>query len=661
MKDSQLYLCLDYESRSECDLKKVGAAEYARHPSTEILCVAWRTGTRETLAKETTHILDIKLRPHDIKRKLLVDLLNNPHIGIVAHNAGFEQVITEFVLGKHVTGLKPVARSRWICTAALAATHALPRNLEGACSVLGLEHQKDPEGRKLIRRHCVPQKITKTQTRKWNDDPRSLERLSLYCARDVTAMAGLFLRLPPLTPTERAVWELNQLINLRGLFVDRPLVATILKMIEVETESLISEAWSITGGIYPTQNAQIRKWCALNGAVLPNTQKKTIDDAIESGLVSGLVARVLQIRQSVSKTSTGKYAAFEQRSASGSRLRDLVMYHGASTGRDTGTGVQPHNLPRGTLGDLYDLAVDVVMTGDLEWVRALLGDPMSAFSSLLRAVIRATPGLTLYCGDFNAIEARVVFWLAGHQRGLDLFTGGRDPYREMAARIYSKQVKYVTDEERALGKSVILGCGFGMGAAKFEMTCKNNHIPITTELAELAVQTYRTTNAPVPQLWKNLERAAIAATRNPGKRYAINRTTWFVRDDFLYCELPSGRRLAYYEPIIKIEATTWGHEREVLYHGSVNPKTKQWESTGTYGGKLCENVTQAVARDIMVEAQLRTHAAGYIALISVHDELLNERTAGTIEEFEALMTQLPSWAKDLPIKVKAWSGVRYRK
>jgi DNA polymerase len=659
---TQKYLGFDFETRSECDLKTAGAFEYAKHPSTEVLCVAWRIGTKEELAEKPTRCWNVKLNPDAPKQLDLVKYLNDPDILLFCHNANFEQVITEFVLPKHVVGLKPIPLSRWICTAALAATHALPRSLDGATSALELPHLKDAEGVKLVKRHCIPQRITKKQKTIWNDDPAGLERLALYCARDVTAHTHLFLRLPPLTPTERRVWLLNQKINRRGVHIDRELAKAVTRMMVVETSALRRKAVELTGGIEPTQNAEIKRWCARKGVSLPNMQKKTIDDAITSGLVEGLIKQVLLIRQSASKTSTGKYAAFLARTKFDSILRDFVMYHGASTGRDTARGPQVHNQPRGTLGELYELAVEIVMTGDLEWVRALLGDPMSAFSSLLRAVITARPGLTLYSGDFNAIEARVVFWLAGHAVGLKMFTEqGRDPYREMAATIYTKKLKDVIPDEREVGKRAILGAGFGMGAPKFAMTCKQFGMPVTDQLAKRAIGAYRKQHQLVPALWKNLERAAIEATRNPGKRYTVNKTSWFVRNEFLYCELPSGRRIAYFRPSIRSELK-WDAEHETLYHWGENPKTKKWENAGTYGGRLTENVVQAVARDVMVEAQLRAEDAGFNALFSVHDELVNEcKRTNRLAEFEAIMAESPEWAEGLPIRVKAWEGIRYKK
>lgn len=302
----------------------------------------------------------------------------------------------------------------------------------------------------------------------------------------------------------------------------------------------------------------------------------------------------------------------------------------------------------------------------LELVRLLYGDPMQIFASILRGIIVAPKGRKLYCADYAAIEARVVFWLADHKDGLDAFALGRPIYEEMAAEIYSKLLSEVTKSERELGKRAVLGCGFNMGHLKFRETCKQQaNIDISEELAKVAVNMYRTKHVPVVRLWSNIERAAIAATKNPGKRYTINHTAWWVKDRFLWCRLPSGRCIAYRDPTVRQELPRWGgnEKRPVLYHWSVDPKTHQWVNGGTYGGRLVENITQAVARDVMAEAMLRCKPKGYDIVLTVHDEILAEcdEGLGAIDEFCNLVSELPPWATGLPVKAEGWTGYRYKK
>lgn len=662
MNRLQKYCVLDYETRSEAVLVSrsgkipaVGAYEYARHPSTRIRCAAWRTGTRETLKHRRTKGWCPRIGFGS--KEELIRVLKDPSYVIVAHNVFFERMITLFVLGIDV----PI--ERWECSAALSASYALPRKLEGVCDALKLPIRKDPKGKLLIQRHCKPRKPTKKNPSKWNNDPEGLAELLDYCMTDVDAEVGVFLTLNPLSKSEREVWELDQLMNFRGIQVDRAAVTKIQKVITAEIERLTKQVRIVTRGEISeaTKRDQAMRWLAREGAALPNLQKKTVNDAIESGKLPERATKFLKLRQSISKTSTAKYWAFEARTRTDSRLRDFQLFRGASTGRFIGTGVQPHNFPRGTLKDPDD-AILALLTGDRPYIRALYGDVIEAASSCLRGMITADRGERLYAGDFNAIEARVAFWLARHDDGLALFGEGRDPYREMAAVIYQVRLADVTPAQREVGKRAILGCGYGMGWKKFQSTCKDFGTPVTDQVAKRAVKAYRTQHKKVVNMWYAYERAAIAAVQNPGKRISQNRVTWFLRGKFLFCELPSGRRLTYYDPTIRFEKTPWGEKRPKLYHWDIHPKTKQWVNAGTYGGKLTENIDQATACDLMVAAMLRAEKRRFKVMITVHDEIVaSSKKAGRLKEFEDLMAEIPPWARGLPVKVKGFESFRYRK
>jgi DNA polymerase bacteriophage-type len=685
---SQQFCILDYETRSEADLKKIGGFEYANHPTTQIMCAAWRVGTREELAysvkakrlwEKENPLASWRLNPHRAKIWSsafkdsdsvdgLWDVFFDRNMILVAHNALFEQLITRFVLSRRLKNpddkmaLGTLPHDRWYCTAARAAACALPRNLEGAGFALKLPIQKDMEGSRLLKKYWKPRKPTKNNPAKWHSKASELWRIMQYCVTDVDTETLLFLTLPDLNPLEKQVWLLDQRINFRGFRADRELVAQVLKMIEVETGNLNSETAGLGDFESTTQRDEVLKWLEAEGVFLPDLQAKTVSDAIKEGLVSGNAKRMLEIRQAVSKTSTKKYHAFEMRSRLDGRVRDILLYHGASTGRFSGMGVQPHNFPRGMSIDTA-LAAEVLRTGDLELVRLIYGDPMNIFSTCLRSVIYATEGMDLFCADYAAIEARILFWVAKHADGLSAYRDNRPIYEEMAAVIFGVPLSKVTKAMREVGKRAILGCGYGMGWKKFQATCKQFGMEVDEELAQRAVNAYRSLNQPVPILWKNLERAAIMAVRNKGTAYTINRTKWWVKDNFLWCELPSGRRLAYYGPEIRWEPTPWDEKMPRLYHWGVNGYTRKWECAGTYGGKLTENVVSAIARDLMVEAMLRIEKAGYTVTLSVHDEILAEREIGqgSLEEFENLMAECPAWAEGAPVRVEGWKGKRYRK
>ncbi len=651
---------LDYETRSEANLKLVGAYEYARHPSTEILCVAYG---RVDSVERPEAFAPARSKFKGIGDNLaILQILQDPDFDLIASNAFFERMITQFVFGRQYPELLNIPISRWHCVAAMASTHALPRDLARQGKILRLPITKNEDGKKLLRAHSIPQRLTKNNPNIWNDDPAGLTKLTDYCIDDVETSRGVWHALPKLIPRERKIWKLNQKINTRGLYVDRPLVQTVSKMVKTEVASLTGRFRELAGGEIQTagQRAKVLEWCKRNGVGLPNLQAKTVLDQLKKPTPDA-VRELLEIRQSISKTSTAKLGALEVRTRSDSRLHDYLMYHGASTGRDSGAGVQPHNFPRGAIKNM-DEACRVLMTGDLEWVRALLGVPMTAFSGALRGMIKASPGHELFCADFNAIEARVLFWLARHTEGLDMFTGGRDPYREMASKIYRVKLKDVTPEQREVGKRAILGCGFGMGWKKFMQTCELFGTPVSVKLAKLAVKTYREEHAPVVRLWYNLERAAILAVQTR-KTYTVNRTKWFVKGRFLYCKLPCGRSIAYCDPSIRFEKTPWGEMRPKLYHWGVDPKTKQWVNSATYGGKLTENVVQGTARDKMKDGELRVEGKGYRMLLSVHDEILAERKKGqgNLKEFETLMASHEKWSENCPVIAKGWQGDRYHK
>lgn len=664
----QVYCVLDYETRSKAELKKTGAYEYSRHKSTTIMCVAWRVGTRKQLRERSTQTrVWSPAFPSDygeLKRALL-----NPDVLLVAHNAFFEQVITRFVLTGliHNPELKEIPHERWICTASMARALALPGKLEGACIALSLPVQKDVVGHKLMLKLSKPRKPTKHNPAIWHQKKTDLLRLMEYCKTDVDAEVELFLAVPELIPVERKLWLLDQKVNLRGFHADRPLVKKIIGMIGEENVRFLRETKEITGGELEnvTQRDAVLRFISKHGVFLPDLKAKTVSDALSGGLAgNGAARRILEIRQAASKASTAKYPALEMRSRTDSRVRDNQVYHAASTGRFGGAGFQPHNLPRGTIGDT-DLAAEILSdpSTDLEMVRLLYGNPLDVFSSCLRSMIRASDGKELFGGDFAGIEVRVLFWVARHEAGLQAFRDLRDLYIEQATEIYKRKITKDDKVERQLGKKVILGAGFGLGKDRFFDSCKEDGIEITKELAASAIAAYRTTHSPVPKLWKNLERAAIAAVENRGKKYTINRTSWWVEGEFLYCELPSKRRLAYFGPSVKYRTTPWGEKKPTLHHFDVHPKTKKWVEVHTWGGTLTENVVQAVARDLMTEAMPRAEEKSYELLFTVHDELLAERDKGkgSEKEFEDLMSVPPTWAEGLPVKVEASVGLRYKK
>jgi DNA polymerase len=291
---------------------------------------------------------------------------------------------------------------------------------------------------------------------------------------------------------------------------------------------------------------------------------------------------------------------------------------------------------------------------------------MDALSQGLRGAIIAGPGAQLYVADYSAIEARVVMWLAGQEDALDIFRRGEDIYLDMATTIYHRVCTKSDAQERQLGKATILGCGFQMGASRFVDTAALYGITIDEDFSKGVVDAYRNKYPKVKTLWYDMEQTAVDALHrdNEGIPVECGKVEWLLDGRFLYCVLPSGRRLAYPNPQLTPRKTPWGETRMQLSFMGVDMHTHQWTRQSTYGGKLVENVTQAVARDVLAEALTRLEATGrYRPVLSVHDEIIAESSSkqSSVAAYEAIVTKNPGWADGLPIAAEAWHGTRYRK
>lgn len=665
------HLILDYETFSEIEIKKAGAFEYSMHPSTEILCCAFRIGTKKELPNAHTYLWVPGESSEDFS--VLISALSDPSLSLVAHNALFEQVITRNVLGKKYMysrkELQEIPVSRWTCTASLSRSIGLPGNLEGAGAALGLAHQKDKEGHRLMLKLTKPKRPSKKDPSTRHSNPEDYKRLAQYCKRDIAAEVDLFMKLPSLPPKERQIWLLNQEMNLGGFKVDRKLVKGALKLIDIETNKMDGEVKAITKGRVTSARQRDEFLYYLlrhEGMELPNLQAGTVQHALEQKkYTSENSKRLLEIRNSTSKSSTAKYKAFEIRSRSDGRARDNTIFFGAHTGREAGTGLQPQNLFKTVLSrEDLEAGLKLIRNGDVHAIQSIYERPMDLYASALRSCIIADDGCTLDVGDFATIEVRVLFWLCGNQRGLDALASGKDLYVEMAGKIFKISQDAVTKTQRQLGKTVVLGAGFGIGWKKFLQSCKQQKLEVSEALARSAVEAYRDTHKRVTIFWSNIEKAAIKAVQNPTKKYRLGYLTWEKSHDFLTVTLPIGRKLHYYKPKIIMKKTPWDQFKPCLTYLTQNSVTKKFERQESWGGVLTENVVQAVARDLLKEALLRIKADGKRQIIlEVHDEIVCERpkTVSNTEEFIKLMQQVPEWCPGLPIKVEAWSEPRYRK
>lgn len=642
-------LHLDFETRSCADLRKVGVYAYADDPSTEVLLACWALdeGPVKTWFRGTPV-------PQE-----LTSALADPSVTVCAHNAGFERLVLAKVLPASHWPTPGLAR--WDCTAARAARQALPRSLDGAGAALGLDVQKDKEGHALMMRMCKPRDYNEDGTPIWWEDADRMRRLAEYCARDVEVERELDRRLKPLSPLHQQLWELTETINDRGVEIDVEFATAAIARAETLRRELDAELNQLTNGAIKaaTNVPSLRDWLKEQGVILPDTDdeslaKKKLAEYLAREDLSPTVRRVLEIRLEAGKSSVAKYRAMIHRASKDGRVRGNFIYHGAATGRFAGSGIQPQNLPRKTVKD-WDEAranIDALSLDDL--------------SRMIRGTVRAKEGHTFVWADYAAIEARGIAWLAGADALVTQFAEGVDAYRTMAAVIYGVEPDHIAAEsvERQLGKQVILGAGYGMGAARFRVTCDGYGIPVDEVLAENAINAYRNTYPKVPMFWRAVENATRNAIQSPGKSFAAGRVSYRVEDNWLMCRLPSERVLFYANPRIATVESKFG-VRDVIQYDAVNPLTKKWNPEVTFGGKLAENVTQATCADLITGAMLRVEQAGYPVVLSVHDELVCEVPDDVVpfatRVIPKIMCEPPKWADGFPIKAEVKSGKRYGK
>jgi DNA polymerase len=659
---------LDFETRSEADLKKTGAWVYAQHPSTEILCLAAKFDDSPVNLVTGKQLLTAKILRQNHNAPLYKMIVEGTEI-FEAHNAFFEKAIWRNIMVKRF-GWPDIPDHRWRCSASVAAYHALPRGLQTAGAALNLDTVKDVEGKRVMLQLSKPKPKT-GGFMKEDEHADKFQTLYDYCKADVDAEHALSKRLGHLPSRELEIWQLDQKINSRGVYVDREAVDAALKILAEYLGKLTKEVEEIGEGFFQTvnQRAKVMEWCKLQGESVTAYDKAYLADTIKN-IKNPKVKRILEIRQALGKTSTAKYEAMKNSSAADGRIRDVLMYHGALTGRWSGKLVQFQNLPRGNIKDMAT-AIKLIKQGSAKRIEMLHGNVMTFMSAAIRGMICAPEGKLLVVSDFAAIEARVLGWLAGSEKMLKQFRNGEDLYKDMASKIYHVPVEEVTSEQRQLGKAAILGAGYGMGPDKFLQTCLSWGIQVHEGLARTAINTYRTTYGQVPQCWWDQEKAAHAAVRTRQK-IICGRITWFMENGFLKCKLPSGRCLHYYAPKFEQRNADWGGGWELTYLGEKMGKAYR---IGTYGGKLVENIVQAIARDLMAEAMLRVEAAGFEVVLSIHDELVAEFNPLTIkvhdedlfseeillDKFESLMAETPDWALGCPVEASGWVGKHYKK
>jgi len=633
-------LVLDLETTSTCDLRKTGSHAYAEHPDTRVtvLCYALDADPVETWLNGPPP-------------KLFVDAVR-AGATVVAHNYLFEHNV---YFNKLVpAGWPVIPLSQWSCTMARALVAGYPASLDLVGRALGLTQQKDHASRDLMLRFARPRSLSPTITWWHETDPVRFKALQDYCAQDVLAERELDRRVPELSPRERQVFEADHRINQKGIGVDHPLVFELVGLAEHARARLTHDIVRLTNGQVRSlgQVVKLKEWLAFQGVDTPDLRRGTVQALLADQTLSRPARIALQARLDASRSSTAKLTAIASARSHDGRLRGTFQYYGAArTGRWAGRRLQPQNLFRGSIRDV-PAALRAIRAGatpeDLEML--FEDSALGVVASCLRSTIMAGPLQRLAIADFSQIEARVLAWLAGQQDTLDVFRRGEDIYIATANKIGSTS--------RLLGKVLSLACGFGMGHEKFRTTALTYGLVLDEGEAERAVTAWRGLNNRIVNYWWETHKALIRVLHyGPGASETSGVCVFIHRPGAILARLPSGRHLVYRHP--RIELNERGYE-EFTYMGSLGGN---WTRLRAWPGKIVENLTQAVARDVMVEAMLKLKDLPLIA--TIHDELIAEvdedAADQTLARMLAAMRLTPAWAPGLPVDAAGFVVKRYQK
>ena len=653
------HLSIDIETRSSVDIGKAGAYKYAQSPDFEILLFAYQ------LDDYSVEIADLK-NGEDIPIEI-VEMLDDPSVIKHAYNAAFEW----YCLNR--AGYEtPV--DQWHCTMAHGLYCGYTAGLDATGKAIGLpqDKQKLTTGRALIRYFCVPCKPTKTNGgRIWNQPWHDTDKWNLfkeYCCQDVVTEHEILKRLDlfPMPEEEERLWQMDVLMNAYGVRVDTELIEGALYIDQISAQRLTDEAIKLTGLDNPNSTAQLLKWLQDNGTEADNLQKATVSELL-SGINPNKVRRMLEIRQQLGKTSIKKYVAMDTACGEGDRVRGLTQYYGANrTGRWAGRLVQMQNLPRNYLKTL-DYARNLVKAKNYDGVKILYGNVPDTLSQLIRTAFIPSFGHKFVVADFSAIEARVIAWLAGEQWVNEVFATHGRIYEATASQMFGVPVERITKGNpeyslRQKGKVATLALGYQGGTSAL-IAMGALQMGLTEEELPDIVQRWRQANPRIKGLWYAIENAALAVMET-AQPQGINGLIFALEGDLVYGQsfltvrLPSGRKLFYPKPFLKENR----FEKMAVYYYTVGQQTRKWEVTSTYGGKMVENIVQAIARDCLAVTLERIATKGLQVVFHVHDEvIIDAPMETTVEEICGLMAEPILWAPGLVLKGAGFESMYYMK
>ena len=657
---------IDIETYSEVDIKTCGLYRYATDPSFEILLIAWAmddgSGFGETQCCDLTS--------GDPFPTELLEAFQSGTVRLIAHNASFERVCFSVHLQRNFPGqyLQPgafLSPDNWLCTMVMAGSLTLPLALKDVGEVLKTAQQKDKEGERLIKLFSMPCKPTKSNGYRTRNLPQHYPadwaKFKGYCIQDVNTEIDIYKRLKrfPMPDREWHHYRVNERVNDRGVKIDTELVQQAIACDLMLSDAMTKKAYELTGLENPNSVSQLKSWLDERGIPMDSLGKKDVAQMIgelDRNGVDEEAMDMLKLRLQMAKSSVKKYQAAERCVCPDGRARGLFQFYGASrTGRYSGRNIQLQNLPQNHISTL-EQARDLVKLGCFDMVESIYGNTPDVLSQLIRTMLVPKEGCEFIVADFSAIEARVLAWEAEEQWVLDAFENGEDLYCATASQMFHVPVvKHgVNGELRQKGKIATLACGYGgssgalisMGA--LQMGLKEEELP------EI-IDSWREANPKIVQYWWDVEKAAMTAYKT-GERSEIGKIAFEFWSGTLWMVLPSGRRLAYIKP--RTQPNRFG--RMSLTYEGVGQNHK-WSRQETYSGRLVENATQAIARDILAEAMARMEDYGLSIVGHVHDEVIIEAPIGkyTVDEVCKLMAVKPDWCEGLPLSAAGYLAPSY--
>lgn len=660
-------LYMDVETYSSVDIKTCGAYKYIESPDFEIIILCY------AIDDEDPVVVDL-LQGEEIPEEFEEALLDDDCLKI-AHNAVFERLSFN-----RIGYITPI--SSWYCTAVKAAYCGLPFSLDEVSKKLNIKDKKLDTGKALIKYFscpCKPTKINGMRTRNMPEHaPDKWLIYKEYNLYDVLAEIEIFKTLEhyEIPQFERDLYVLDQQINDRGILIDVELAESAIAVDEEYTKKLTERAKYLTNLENPNSPLQVRNW--IEGIInrgkgafeekefVSSLAKAEIPVLIEKHSDKPVVVEVLEIRQKLSRSSVKKYYAMLNCLMSDSRVRGTFQFYGASrTGRWAGRLLQLQNLSKNHLDDI-DLPRNMIRKRDVDGVEMMYDDVADILSQLVRTALIAPKGKTFAVADFSAIEARVVSWLADEEWRMEVFRGDGKIYEAAGARMFNVPISAVTkgsdlrakakNAELALGYQGSLGAMKRMGGDKMGMS--------DTEMMSI-VHKWRRANPKIVELWQEIQDLAHEAVRYQRRVVGTARNLIFECDgECLIVTLPSGRSLYYRNPKF-VEKKVGGRVSRLLCYDGIVQETKQWGSIDTYGGKLTENIVQAISRDLIGYAMLQLNKNGFGITMHVHDEAIAEIPEENAEEWlkkmERIMGTPPDWASDLPLNADGYVTPYYKK